>query len=44
MLARFMEDAQIMAGAVRRGDGAYIESSILNGRRIRQGLIELKQA
>jgi len=44
MLARFMEDAQIMAGAVRRGDGAYIEASILNGRRIRQGLIELQQA
>ena len=44
MLARFTEDAQAMARAVRWGDGAYIEDKILRGRRIRQSLIELKQA
>ena len=44
MLARFTEDAQAMARAVRWGDGAYIEDKILRGRRIRQNLIELKQA
>lgn len=44
MLARFTEDAQAMARAVRWGDGAYIEDSIVRGRAIRQGLIELKQA
>jgi cyclohexadieny/prephenate dehydrogenase len=44
MLARFMEDAQAMAKAVRWGDGAYIEESIHRGRAIRQSLIELKQA
>ncbi len=44
MLARFTEDAQAMARAVRWGDGAYIEDKILRGRRIRRSLIELKQA
>jgi cyclohexadieny/prephenate dehydrogenase len=44
MLARFMEDAQAMARAVRWGDGAYIEDKILRGRRIRRSLIELRQA
>ena len=44
MLARFMEDAQAMARAVRWGDGAYIEDKIHRGRRIRRSLIELKQA
>ena len=44
MLARFTEDAQAMARAVRWGDGAYIEDKIVRGRAIRQGLIELKQA
>ncbi len=44
MLARFTEDAQAMARAVRWGDAAYIEDKILRGRRIRQSLIELKQA
>ncbi len=44
MLARFTEDAQAMARAVRWGDGAYIEDKILRGRKIRQSLIELKQA
>ena len=44
MLARFTEDAQAMARAVRWGDGAYIEQSVERGRKIRRGLIELKQA
>ncbi len=44
MLARFTEDAQAMARAVRWGDGAYIEDRIKRGRAIRQSLIELKQA
>ncbi len=44
MLARFMEDAQAMARAVRWGDPSYIEESIKRGRKIRRSLIELKQA
>jgi cyclohexadieny/prephenate dehydrogenase len=44
MLARFMEDAQAMARAVRWGDAAYIEDKIKRGRVIRKNLIELKQA
>jgi cyclohexadieny/prephenate dehydrogenase len=44
MLARFTEDAQAMARAVRWGDASYIEDRILRGRKIRQSLIELKQA
>ncbi len=44
MLARFTEDAQAMARAVRWGDAAYIEEKIERGRQIRQSLIELKQA
>jgi cyclohexadieny/prephenate dehydrogenase len=44
MLARFTEDAQAMARAVRWGDAAYIEDKIERGRVIRQSLIELKQA
>jgi len=44
MLARFTEDAQAMARAVRWGDGAYIEDKIARGRKIRKSLIELKQA
>jgi cyclohexadieny/prephenate dehydrogenase len=44
MLARFTEDAQAMARAVRWGDAAYIEDKILRGRVIRKSLIELKQA
>ncbi len=44
MLARFMEDAQAMARAVRWGDASYIEDRIMRGRKIRQGLIERKQA
>ena len=44
MLARFMEDAQAMARAVRWGDPEYIEDKIRRGRVIRHSLIELKQA
>jgi cyclohexadieny/prephenate dehydrogenase len=44
MLARFMEDAQAMARAVRWGDPSYIEDKIQRGRVIRRSLIELKQA
>jgi len=44
MLARFLEDAQAMARAVRWGDAAYIEDRIERGRKIRRSLIELKQA
>jgi cyclohexadieny/prephenate dehydrogenase len=44
MLARFSEDAQAMARAVRWGDTDYIEDKINRGRKIRQRLIELKQA
>ena len=44
MLARFTEDAQAMARAVRHGDTAYIEASINRGRAIRRGLIEINQA
>ena len=44
MLARFMEDAQAMARAVRWGDGTYIEDKVKRSRAIRQSLIELKQA
>ena len=44
MLARFMEDAQAMARAVRWGDPEYIEDKIRRGRVIRKSLIELKQA
>jgi cyclohexadieny/prephenate dehydrogenase len=44
MLARFTEDAQAMARAVRWGDSAYIEDKVERGRKIRRSLIELKQA
>ncbi len=44
MLARFTEDAQAMARAVRWGDSGYIEERINRGRVIRRSLIELKQA
>ncbi len=44
MLARFTEDAQAMARAVRWGDAAYIEDKIARGRVIRRSLIEQKQA
>jgi cyclohexadieny/prephenate dehydrogenase len=44
MLARFTEDAQAMARAVRWGDTNYIEDKINRSRKIRQSLIDLKQA
>ena len=44
MLARFLEDAQAMARAVRWGDAAYIEGMVERGRKIRRSLIEQKQA
>jgi cyclohexadieny/prephenate dehydrogenase len=44
MLARFMEDAQAMARAVRWGDAGYIEDKVERGRKIRRSLIERKQA
>jgi len=44
MLARFTEDAQAMARAVRWGDVAFIEDRIQRGRGIRKGLIEINQA
>ena len=44
MLARFTEDAQAMARAVRWGDTGYIEDKVNRGRKIRRSLIELKQA
>jgi cyclohexadieny/prephenate dehydrogenase len=44
MLARFTEDAQAMARAVRWGDAAYIEDKVERGRKIRRSLLELNQA
>ncbi len=44
MLARFTEDAQAMARAVRWGDGDYIAHKIERGRAVRRNLIELRQA
>ncbi len=44
MLARFTEDAQAMARAVRWGDATYIEDKINRGRKIRRSLIEINQA
>jgi cyclohexadieny/prephenate dehydrogenase len=44
MLARFTEDAAAMARAVRWGDVDYIEDKIIRSRKIRQSLIEIKQA
>ena len=44
MLARFTEDAQAMARAIRWGDEDFIVDRIERGRRIRRSLIEIKQA
>ena len=44
MLARFTEDAQAMARAVRWGDSDYIVDKINRSRKIRRSLIEIKQA
>ncbi|CAI3943155.1 Prephenate dehydrogenase (TyrA) (PDB:2F1K) [Commensalibacter communis] len=43
MLARFTEDAQAMAKAIRWKDEEYITETIQKGRRIRKSLIENKQ-
>ncbi|WP_342627331.1 prephenate/arogenate dehydrogenase family protein [Nguyenibacter vanlangensis] len=44
MLARFTEDAQAMARAIRWGDEAFIVDRIERGRRIRRSLLENRQA
>ncbi|MCQ4161439.1 prephenate/arogenate dehydrogenase family protein [Roseomonas sp. GC11] len=44
MLARFSEDAHALGRAVRWGEAGFIEDRIRRGRKIRRGLIELKQA
>ena len=44
MLARFTEDAQAMARAVRWGDADYVVDKINRCRSIRKSLIEIKQA
>ncbi len=44
MLARFTEDAQAMARAIRWGDDAFIVDRIERGRAIRRSLIEIRQA
>ncbi|GAA4499006.1 prephenate dehydrogenase/arogenate dehydrogenase family protein [Gluconacetobacter tumulicola] len=44
MLARFMEDAQAMARAIRWGDEDFIVDRIERGRHIRRSLIENRQA
>lgn len=44
MLARFTEDAQAMARAIRWGDSDYIVDRIERGRQIRRNLIEKEQA
>jgi len=43
MLARFTEDAQAMARAIRWGDANYIEDKVNRSRKLRQNLIDLKQ-
>ena len=42
MLARFMEDVQGMARAVRRGDASFIEERVSHCRNIRRGLFPTK--
>ncbi|MDR3505313.1 MAG: prephenate/arogenate dehydrogenase family protein [Acidocella sp.] len=44
MFARFSEDAQSMARAVRWNDTSYIEDRINRSRKIRKSLIDIKQA
>ena len=44
MLARFSEDTQAMARAVRCGDTEYIEDKIIRSRKIRKSLIDINQA
>ena len=44
MLARFTEDSQALARAIRRGEAEFIEERIVRGRKVRRDLLELKQA
>lgn len=44
MLARFTEDAHAFGRAIRWGEQDFIEDRIRRGRKIRQGLIERRQA
>ncbi|GBQ71352.1 cyclohexadienyl/arogenate/prephenate dehydrogenase [Ameyamaea chiangmaiensis NBRC 103196] len=44
MLARFTEDAQAMARAIRWGDAEFIVDRVERGRRIRRSLLENQQA
>ena len=44
MLGRFVEDAQTISRAMRRGDATYIEDHVERGRQIRRRLFELKSA
>ena len=44
MLARFTEDSQALARAIRRGESEFIEDRIGRGRKVRRDLLELKQA
>ena len=44
MFARFSEDAQSLARAVRWNDTGYIEDKINRSRKIRKSLIDIKQA
>ena len=44
MLARFTEDAQAFGRAIRWGEAGFIEDRIKRGRKIRNSLIERKQA
>ena len=43
MLGRFSEDLSALQRAIRRGDGAYLETLFTRTRAIRRGIIEAKQ-
>ena len=43
MLGRFSEDLSALQRAIRRGDGAYLETLFTRTRAIRRGVIEAKQ-
>ena len=43
MLGRFREDLSALQRAIRRGDGAYLETLFTRTRAIRRGVIEAKQ-
>ena len=44
MLARFTEDSQALARAIRWGEADFIEDRIGRGRKVRRDLLDLKQA